>query len=82
MVCYNPGVVMGCRDLRFTLPQVAQEALRVVAAREGQTQSAFVRSCILPFLRDEMRAIEARLKIAAVNPPPKRCRNCGSLPPR
>lgn len=47
---------------RFTLPPSAQEALRIVAAREGQTQAAFIRSCIMPFLRDEIRVLESLRK--------------------
>lgn len=63
-------------ELRFSLTAVAREALREVAGREGQTSSAFVKSCLMPFLRDEIRAIEARVNSAA-KAPPKRCRNCG-----
>lgn len=66
-------------DFRVTFTPLAREALREMAAREGQTQAAFLRAAVLPILREEMRAIAARIqKKTSVIPHAKHCPNCGA----
>lgn len=52
-------------DIRFTLPPIAVAALRIMAAREGQTQAGFIRSCVMPLLRDEIRVLVLKEKSSA-----------------
>lgn len=66
-------------EIRFDVTELVKEAIREVSDREGQTEAAFVRGCVLPFVRDEMRAIAARLeKKDSAKRPVKPCPNCGA----
>jgi hypothetical protein len=66
-------------EIRFDVTELVKEAVREVSDREGQTEAAFIRSCVLPFVRDEMRAIAARIeKNNSAKHTSKRCPNCGA----